>query len=98
MAGIKSQNLVQQQGTSWEDLFGIDVDRLTNATRDNFFVYLLGNDRKSGIAICFYTGSGALTLSEFNNLPVGTVIFDVQSKKWHLHTDATTWVSSAAST
>jgi hypothetical protein len=60
-------------GASWENLYDIDADGLTNATRDNFFVLPLGND-KTRIALCFYLGTGALTTSEFNNLPQGSVI------------------------
>ena len=94
----QARNLVEQQGTSWEGLFGIDAGGLTNATRDNFNVHIIGNTQKSAIAVCFYTGSAALTLSEFDALPIGSIIFDMQAFKLHLHTAATTWKSSAAAT
>ena len=71
--GITSQNLVQQQGSSWEDLFGIDVDLLTNITRSNFFVHILGNDLIT-VAECWYTGTADITLSELGNLPQFSVI------------------------
>ena len=71
--GITSNNLVPNQGSSWEDLFEIDVDSLTNITRSNFFVQILGNDKKT-IAFCFYTGTADITLSELGNLPQDSVI------------------------
>lgn len=74
MAGIVSNNLVPQQGSSWEDLLGINLNATTNATRDNFFAQLIGND-KTFFVLAFYIGSGALTLSEFANFPKGSVIF-----------------------
>jgi len=68
---LKANNLtIGQSGYSWEDLYNIDADNLTNATRDNFKVLPLGD-----IAVCFYTGTGALTLSDFANLPNGSIIF-----------------------
>jgi hypothetical protein len=71
---LKALNLIAvPTGTSWEDLYGIDASALTNASRDNFFVLPLGND-KATLALCFYLGTGALTTSEFNNLPQGSVI------------------------
>lgn len=71
--GITSNNLVELQGSSWEDLFGIDVDGLTNITRSNFFVHILGNDLIT-VAECWYIGAADITLSELANLPLGSVI------------------------
>lgn len=72
--GLKANNLIAQTGISWEDRFQIDADGLTNATRKNFRVHVLGNE-DGEIVQAVYTGSGALTLSEFNNLPIGSTIF-----------------------
>lgn len=71
--GITSNNAVLQQGSSWEDLFGIDVDGLTNITRENFFVKIFGNDKKTW-AECLYVGTADITLSELANLPQDSVI------------------------
>ena len=71
--GITNNNFVPLQGSSWEDLFGIDVDGLTSITRANFGVLLLGNDQFT-VAECWYTGAGDITLSELANLPLGSVI------------------------
>lgn len=71
--GITSNNLVVDQGSSWEDLFGIDVDTLTNITRANFQVMVLGTDLKT-IAFCIYSGTADITLSELGNLPQDSVI------------------------
>ncbi len=44
-----------------------------------------------------YVGTGAITLADFNGLPIGSVITDTQAFKTHMKTGATTWKSSAAS-
>lgn len=95
-AGKKQNNAIVSQGqTSWEDLFGINAGGLTNATRATLKVAIITNDN-GNIAQVWYTGSAALTLSEYNALPVGSMIFDFQAYKTHYKTAATTWKSSAA--
>lgn len=74
--GITSNNVVPLQGSSWEDLFGIDVDGLTNATRANFLVQVLGNDLHTFVKV-LYLGASALTLSEFADFPKGSIIYQV---------------------
>lgn len=76
MSGIKAQNAIVQQGTSWEDLYGIDAGALTNLTRANFFVEIKGNDQYTWVE-CLYTGSGAITTSELASLPKGSIIHAV---------------------
>lgn len=71
--GLKSNNVIQVDGVSWEDRFAIDAGGLTNATRANFKVQILGCDGFE-IAVAYYSGSGALTTSEFANLPKGSII------------------------
>jgi DNA-binding sugar fermentation-stimulating protein len=44
-----------------------------------------------------YDDAGAITLADYNGLPIGSEIRDLESKKTHWKTGATTWVSSAAS-
>ena len=73
MAGIVSNNLIPVQGSSWEILLGIDLGAATNATRANFFVEMKENDLYK-LVVAYYTGSGALTTSEFANFPKGSVI------------------------
>ena len=74
--GIKSNNVIQVDGVSWEDRFAINAGSLTNATRANFHVQILGCDGFE-IAVAYYTGSGALTTSEFANFPLGSIIHAV---------------------
>jgi hypothetical protein len=73
--GIVSNNAVPLQGSSWEDLFTIDVDALTHITRANFFVEVIGNDKHTW-AECLYTGTDDLTthLAELANFPKGSII------------------------
>lgn len=97
MAAGKKQNnaTFSQNQTSWEDKWGINAGGLTNATRATLKVGILSNE-DGDVAHVVYTGSAALTLSEFNSLPVGSVILDFQAYKTHYKTAATTWKSSAA--
>jgi hypothetical protein len=62
---------------SWEKLYGIDAGALTNATRKNLLVEVKTHqDFPDGsIAEATYFGTGALTLSEFANLPQGSRIW-----------------------
>lgn len=71
--GITANNVVTLQGSSWEDLFGIDVDSLTNITRNNFFVEIKGNDQYTWCE-CYYHGTADITLSELGDLPKGSII------------------------
>lgn len=98
--GLKANNIISHDaGTSWEDRFQIDGGGLTNATRANFFVQILGNDEYE-YCECLYTGSGALTLSEFNNFPIGTRIFApaISTPSVYMKTAATTWKLQAINT
>lgn len=74
--GNVSNNLVPVQGSSWEDLLGIDLDTTTNATRANFAAMLVENDKVKFVE-AWYTGSGALTTSEFASFPKGSIIHAV---------------------
>jgi len=93
------QNNVALSGsqTSWEDKWGINAGALTNASRSNLRV-VVKSHANGDYAEVTYTGSGALTLSEFNNLPIGSIIFDFQAFKTHYKTAASAWKSSAAAT
>lgn len=100
--GLKGGNISAfDQGTSWEDLYQIDADSLTNATRANFKVLPLAvQDKQPDIAMCWYFGSGALTTSEFNNLPIGSVIWApaITTPSVYMKTAATTWKLQAINT
>lgn len=74
--GLKANNVAALPiATSWEDLLQIDGGGLTNATRANFKVLPLSSDGLTpDLCICWYLGTGALTTSEFNNLPEGSII------------------------
>lgn len=73
---MKANNVILIDGVSWEDLLKIDAGALTNATRSNFFVEIKGNDKHTYVE-AVYTGSGALTTSEFQNFPLGSIIHAV---------------------
>jgi len=74
--GITANNAVPLQGSSWEDLFGIDVDSLTNITRANFFVEVIGNDQHTWIEALYIgtVGLSTATLTELIDLPKGSII------------------------
>ena len=95
----KALNLKPQDGVSWEDVYAIDGGGLTNATRANFLVEIVtGNGARFARAI--YTGSGALTTSEFNNFEIGSTILApaITTPAIHLKTAATTWKLQAINT
>jgi len=73
-AGLKQNNTKPGDGVSWEDLFAIDAGGLTNATRSNFFVELKNLPNGMTIAVAYYKGTGALTLTEFADFPIGSEI------------------------
>jgi hypothetical protein len=96
MSALKANNLVPANPNySWEDLYGIDGGALTNLTRTNFFVLPLGP-----VALCFYTGSGAITISELENLPYGSVVFctGLAAPAVYVHKAASTWKYTAINT
>ena len=74
LAGLKQNNIKPGDGVSWEDLFAIDAGGLTNATRSNFFVELVKLSDGTTIAVAYYKGTGALTLTEFAAFPIGSEI------------------------
>ena len=48
--------------------------------------------------IAFWTGAGAITLTNYNSIPIGSIIIDTQAFKIHIKQAAATWKSSAAYT
>ncbi len=86
-------NLGPELSTAWPDLFAITTG-LTGME-----VEVVGGG-VNGALYCrgIYTGSDAITLSNYNNFPIGSVIHDYQAYKTHYKTAATTWKSSAAAT
>ena len=90
--GLKAQTLGHMHGVSWEDLFAIDAGGLTNATRANFQVEILVGNGVTR-ANCFYSGSGALTLAEFNTLPIGSTIlaYGLTTRTLYVLGAAATW-------
>lgn len=82
---------------SWEDLFGITTgasDLMTVSAQRS----VDGSGNNVIVVNAVYNGSSGITLSNYNGLPVGSVIVDVQAFKIHMKTAATTWKSSAAMT
>lgn len=91
--GLKANNVLVQDGVSWEDRFQIDVDSLTYATRANFHVQRLADDSYEWV-VCLYTGSTAIDTdlgSALDNLPIGSQVMDVAAKKLFVKTAASTW-------
>ena len=87
----RKQNLNTNDGVAWYTRYGI------SAGVDDMEVVVFGGNGKER-AVGFYGGSGALTLSNYNGFPVGSVILDFQAFKTHYKTASTTWKSSAAAT
>ena len=85
----RPNNLTINDSQSWRDLWNI------TAGIDDMQVEIVGANNVN-YARGVYTGSGAITLSNYNNFPIGSQILDIQAKKWHIKTAATTWLSSAA--
>lgn len=101
---LKQNNIRQGDGVSWEDAYDIDAGALTNATRDNFFVerkVLPGGNGE--IAVAYYLGTGALTLTEFANFPLGSEIHASQLTTAAIYfkkaaAGTSTWKSQALNT
>lgn len=92
--GNKANNIIQADGQSWEDHYGIDADLLTNATRTNFLVQRLINPNGGkDFARAIYLGTGALTTSQFNNLPEGSEIIapNIGTPTIYIKEGASTW-------
>ncbi len=102
--GLKANNVIQGDGVSWEDHYGIDADLLTNATRANFLVERKINPNGGpDFADCKYLGSGALTTSQFANFPAGSTIqaFGLATPALYFKTGAVgvdTWKYQAVNT
>jgi hypothetical protein len=45
--------------------------------------------------IAWYIGSDAITIANYNALPTGTVLFDLQANKMYIKTGATAWKGQA---
>ena len=85
-------DLTQHRGTSAFDLFNI------TPSADIEFLPLSGGNG-NGKAIAWYSGSGAISLTDYKNLPKGSIIHDLQAHKDHEkvgEAGTDTWVSSAA--
>ena len=97
--GIKANNVITEDGESFEDRYAINLGTTTNATRDNFFAELKGS-RRYQFVDALYIGSSALTLSEFNNLPIGSRIWApaIATPSVYLKTAATTFKLQAINT
>lgn len=94
--GVKLRNSQVIDGVSFMDAFNIPLAAANNLQN---VVRISGNDsKKSEVVFATYTAASAITLSDYNNFPVGSVIFDTNAFKIHLKTGATTWKSSAAFT
>ncbi len=94
--GVKLRNSQIVDGVSFMDLFNIPLaaaSKLSNV----LIISGIADDKKT-VVQANYTNTTAITLSDYDNFPVGSIIFDFQAFKTHLKTGATTWKSSAAYT
>ncbi len=94
--GVKLRNSQVVDGVSFMDLFNIPLTAAQNLS--NVLIITGTSQNGKTVVQANYTGASAITLSDYNNLPVGSVIFDFQAFKTHLKTGSTTWKSSAAYT
>ena len=91
---LSKLNLDTNENQGWMDRFQI------TAGYDDLEVLVLGANNNTKI-FAFYNGSGAISLTNYKNFPIGTWIFDDQAHKIHLKNAASetdTWLSSAAFT
>lgn len=93
--GLKSNNVVLQDGASWEDILDINVDELTSMTRDNFFVRMMGNEKHRWCE-ALYTGATSIATpltsgNELDNFPTGSTIVEVVAQKLWVKVSSTTW-------
>jgi hypothetical protein len=87
-------NLAPNENQGWMDRFNITLHT------DDLEVFVIG---ANGITkcLCWYKGSGAITLSDYANLPLGSIIFDEQAHTTIEKAAAagtSTWKTSAART
>ena len=88
--GVKPQNLAVNDGINWADQFGVttgvdDLEVVVFGSKGNYF------------CLGFYTGSG-ITVANYNGLPINSIIIDCAvAFKTYMHSAATTWKTSAAS-
>jgi hypothetical protein len=85
-------NLAVNENQGWMDRFGITLHT------DDLEVLVLGANNNTRV-IAWYNGSGAITLSDYANLPLGSIIFDLQAHTTVEKAAAagtSTWKTSAA--
>ena len=99
-AGNKAGNIsIPVIGTSWEDIYQINISggSLTNITKSNFFVLPLSMPAEYGTgvapAIIIYLGTGAITTTEIDNFPEGTVLIapNIGTPTIYIKESTTTW-------
>lgn len=89
---LSKLNLDTNENQGWMDRFQI------TAGTDDLEVLVLGANEATCI-IAFYTGSGAINLTNYKNFPLNTMIWDRQAHKTHEKaavSETDTWVSSSA--
>lgn len=84
--GIKYKNAVVKDGVSWQDLWNISA---TAAAKLDLVEVVSGN----GVMIPRVTTTQSITITDYNNFPTGTIVFDAYAKKIHQKYAATTWVA-----
>lgn len=98
--GKKAGNITTPDiGTSWEDIYQINISggSLTNITSANFFVEPLSMPIEYGGGVApariIYLGTGAITTTEIDNFPEGTVCFapNIGTPTIYIKESTTTW-------
>lgn len=94
--GVKKRVSQWMDGISIQDAFGISAATMENVENPAW----LSGDNKDKVVL-WYVGTGAITLTDFNGLPKGSIIHDLQAHKDHEKTGAAGsagFVSSVART
>lgn len=98
--GNKAGNIsIPVIGTSWEDIYQINISggALTNITKSNFFVLPLSMPAEYGggvaPALIIYLGTGAITTTEIDNFPEGTILVapNIGTPTIYIKESTTTW-------
>jgi hypothetical protein len=95
MGGLRSSynNADHFKTQSWKEKFEIAV-----AAADKLICVEVLNADQNNIVKAVYSSAVAITTADYNAFPVGSLITDLQAKKFLIHDTLTTWVASAALT
>lgn len=99
VTGVKPNNAVRSQGANFMDLLGLTKAQADTLEWCEVISYQDADGNNQNAYHAVYSGSGAITLSNFAKMGKGSIIIDTQAFKIHMKVaDAgtSTWKSSAA--